>query len=224
AAAPGGVGFRDSAEPLGIRSAWSTPIFSNEGKVIGTFAHYYFEARDPSPRDERMVELLTRAAAVAIERSRAEAALRELNETLEQRVEAETRERLRLWNVSQDLLAITSVDGTCLSVNPAWTAILGWSEADLVGSSMEWLLTPVDRKRALAEFEQLASGHQMLRFESRVRASDGSYRWISWNAAPDGGRIYGMGRDITEHKRAHNALNRAGTELARVSRLTAMSA
>src|SRR5262249_57840914 len=114
AAAPGGVGFRDSAEPLGIRSAWSTPIFSNEGKVLGTFALYYLEARDPSPRDERMVELLTRAAAVAIERSRAEAALRELNQTLEQRVEAETRERLQIWNVSQDLLAIVDLDGKFL--------------------------------------------------------------------------------------------------------------
>src|SRR5215467_49426 len=40
------------------------------------------------------------------ERIRAEKALRELNETLEQRVAAETRERLRVWNVSQDLLLV----------------------------------------------------------------------------------------------------------------------
>jgi GAF domain-containing protein len=53
--------------------------------VLGTFAHYYFEARDPSPRDARLVELMKRAAAVAIERNRAKAALRWLNETLEQR-------------------------------------------------------------------------------------------------------------------------------------------
>lgn len=51
---PKWVKFREFADPLGIRSAWSTPIFSNDGKVLGTFAHYYFEARDPSPRDERM--------------------------------------------------------------------------------------------------------------------------------------------------------------------------
>jgi GAF domain-containing protein len=68
AADPKWVKFQEFAEPLGIRSAWSTPIFSNDGKVLGTFAHYYFEPRDPSPRDKRMVELLTRTAAVAIER------------------------------------------------------------------------------------------------------------------------------------------------------------
>jgi PAS domain S-box-containing protein len=224
AADPRWVRFEEFAAPLGIRAAWSTPIFSSEGKVIGTFAHYYFEARDPSPRDERMVELLTRAAAVAIERSRAEAALRELNETLEHRVQTETRERLQIWNVSQDLLVIAGPDRRCLSVNPAWAAILGWSEADMVGSSFDWLLHPDDRERTLAEFEQLVEGHQTLRFENRLRAKDGSYRWISWNAAPDGGRIYGMGRDVTEHRRAQDALNRAGAELARVSRLTALSA
>src|SRR5262245_5590077 len=62
-------------------------------------------------------------------------ALRELNETLEQRVEAETRERLHIWNVSQDLLLVADLEGKYLSVNPAWTAILGWTEADLLGKT-----------------------------------------------------------------------------------------
>lgn len=96
--------FLEFAEPLGLRSCWSKPILSNEGKVLGTFAHFYSEARDPSPRDERMVELLTHAAAVAIERNQAGAALRERNETLEQPVQAETQEHMQIWNVSQDLL------------------------------------------------------------------------------------------------------------------------
>ena len=216
--------FRGFAEPHGIHSCWSTPILSSDGKVLGTFAHYYFDARGPSHRDERMVELLTRAAAVAIERSRAEAALRELNETLEQRVQAETRERLQIWNVSEDLLVIADLDGTCLSVNPAWTVTLGWSEADLLGKSYEALMHPDDRQRSLAELEQLAKGEKTLRFENRLRAKDGSYRWISWKAAPDGDHIYGMGRDVTETKRAQEALNKAGAELARVSRITALSA
>ncbi len=62
------------------------------------------------------------------EQIEAEKALRELNETLQQRVEAETQERLRIWNVSQDLLVVGDLEGTYLSVNPAWTATLGWSE------------------------------------------------------------------------------------------------
>jgi PAS domain S-box-containing protein len=220
AADPKIVKFREFADPLGIRSAWCTPIFSNEGKVLGTFAHYYFEVRDPSPRDARMVELLTRAAAVAIERNRAEAALRKLNETLEQRVQAETRERLQIWNVSQDLLAIAGLDGKLLSVNPAWTATLGWSEAALLGESSQWLLHPDDRERTRAELDHLAEGHKTLRFENRLRAKDGSYHWISWKAAPDSGRIYSMGRDITEHKRAEAELQQARTALGHRQRVS----
>jgi PAS domain S-box-containing protein len=222
AADPKIVKFQEFAEPLGIRSAWCTPIFSNEGKVLGTFAHYYFEARDPSPRDKRMVELLTRAAAVAIERNRAEAALRKLNETLEQRVQAETRERLQIWNVSQDLLVIAGLDGKYLSVNPAWTATLGWSEADLLGKSSQWLLHPEDQERTGAELDHLAKRHKTLRFENRLRAKDGSYHWISWKGAPDNGRIYSMGRDITEHKRAEDALRELESDFAHMNRVSMM--
>src|SRR5262249_61973302 len=57
-----------------------------------------------------------------------------------------------------------------------------------------------------------------------LRAKDDVYHWISWTAAPDGDRIYSVGRDVTESKRAEDALNKAGAELARVSRLTALSA
>src|SRR5262249_54299325 len=112
------------------------------------------------------------------------------------------------------LLVIAGLDGKCLSVNPAWTATLGWSEEELLGKSYEWLLHPDDRHVSGAEW----------RFENRLRAKDGSYHWISWNAAPDRGRIYSMGRDMTEHRRAQDALNQASAELARVSRLTALSA
>ena len=81
------------------------------------------------------------------EQIEAEKALRELNETLEQRVEAETRERLRIWNVSQDLLMVADLEGIYLSVNPAWTTTLGWSESDLLGKSSQWLLHPDDRTK-----------------------------------------------------------------------------
>ena len=206
AADPKWAKFREFADPLGIRSAWSTPIFSNEGKILGTFAHYYFEVRDPSPRDKRMVQLLSRAAAVAIERGRVEEALRELNETLEQRVQAETWERLQIWSISQDLLVISDLDGTFVSVNPAWTAMLGWSEAALVGKSAQSVVHPDDWETTRTELDHLATGRKTPRFENRLLAKNGSYHWISWNAAADNGRIYGMGRDITDRKRGEEKL------------------
>ena len=60
------------------------------------------------------------------ERRAAEEALRELNLTLEHRVAERTQERDRIWQVSLDMLGVAAADGTWISVNPAWTMVLGW--------------------------------------------------------------------------------------------------
>jgi PAS domain S-box-containing protein len=136
---------------------------------------------------------------------------------LEERVQSETRERLQIWNVSQDLLVVADMAGKYLSVNPAWSVTLGWSESDLLGKSSEWLLHPDDRERTRAEIGHLAMGRKTTRLESRFRHKDGSYRWLSWKSVPDRGRIYAVGRDVTELKDAENKLRETQHELARVA-------
>jgi PAS domain S-box-containing protein len=115
------------------------------------------------------------------------------------------------------VLVITDQGGKYLSVNPAWTATLGWSEADLLGRTSQWFLHRDDWERTRAEMESLAEGQRTQRFESRYRHKDGSFRWLSWKAVPDQDRIYAMGRDITEIKQAEQALDEARRELLRVS-------
>src|SRR5262249_23080728 len=67
----------DVALPHGLRACWSTPIRSPAGKVLGTFAVYYREPRGPDAYDLQLVGVSTHLAALAIERKRAAAALRE---------------------------------------------------------------------------------------------------------------------------------------------------
>jgi PAS domain S-box-containing protein len=85
--------FKALALEHGLRACWSTPIMSGNGEVLGTFAMYYREPREPKPEDLELVELITTSAALMIERKRAEMTLRELNETLEARVLSEIAER-----------------------------------------------------------------------------------------------------------------------------------
>ena len=66
---------RASALSHSLRACWSTPIFSAQGKVIGTIAMYYREPRGPSPRDQENVEQITHLAGVAIERKTTQEAL-----------------------------------------------------------------------------------------------------------------------------------------------------
>jgi len=156
----------------------------------------------------------------AQQQAEAETALRDLNERLEQRVEAEARERAQIWNVSQDLLLVADMEGKFLNVNPAWTASLGWSEADLIGNTSEWLRHPNDREKTRAELTRLAEGRRTLQFENRLRHRDGTYRWLSWTAVPDRGLIYSVARDVTELRKSEQLYHQAQAELAHVTRVT----
>jgi PAS domain S-box-containing protein len=154
----------------------------------------------------------------------AESALRALNESLEYRVAEQAKERDRIWNVSQDLLAVADTSGTLLSVNPAWTAALGWSEGDLLGGTADWLRHPDDMARTHSELARLVGGRKTLLFENRLRHKDGSYRWLSWTAVHDEGRVYAVARDVTDLKNAEDQLRVSRHELAQVSRQTTMGA
>src|SRR5437868_5146347 len=77
AADPLWADFRDLALTHSLRACWSTPIFSSEGKVIGTFAMYYSEPRIPNSREQDTIKHVTHLAGVAIQRRLAERARRE---------------------------------------------------------------------------------------------------------------------------------------------------
>jgi PAS domain S-box-containing protein len=134
------------------------------------------------------------------------AKLAELNATLEHRVRDKTRERDRIWNVSQDLLLVTDTDGVWRTVNPAWSRTLGWSEAELLNKTSRWLEHPEDHAKTMAEVDKLAAGQATVRFENRFRHKNGSYRWLSWTAVLDEDQLYCVARDITAEKAANERL------------------
>jgi PAS domain S-box-containing protein len=80
--------FRDLALAHSLRACWSTPIFSSEGKVIGTFAMYYRKPRSPSPREQDTIKHITYLAGIAVQRKLAEEALRASEQVARGQVEA----------------------------------------------------------------------------------------------------------------------------------------
>ena len=62
--------FRDFAESHGIRSAWSSPIISADGSLLGVFGMYYGDCRTPTPAELSIVDHFVHLAAIAIERHR----------------------------------------------------------------------------------------------------------------------------------------------------------
>jgi PAS domain S-box-containing protein len=153
---------------------------------------------------------------------RALADLARLNATLEERVAQRTRERDRIWALSRDPLLITDQDGRWLSASPAWTALLGWSPAELLGRTASWMAHPDDRPLTLAEVGRLASGPPAARFENRFRARDGGYRWFSWTAVPEGDLLYCVARDVTAEKEAAQRLRQTEEALRQAQKMEAI--
>ena len=148
--------------------------------------------------------------------------LAELNATLAQRVEEKTRERDRIWNVSQDLLVVADSNGVWQTVNPAWTRTLGWSEAELLNRTSEWLEHPDDNGLTQAQVKKLGADGTTVRFESRFRHKDGSYRWLSWTGVSDRDRIYAVARDVTAEKAAAERLRATEEALLQSQKMEAV--
>jgi PAS domain S-box-containing protein len=148
--------------------------------------------------------------------------LAELNATLAQRVEEKTRERDRIWNVSQDLLLVADRNGVWQTVNPAWTRTLGWSEAELLYRTSEWLEHPEDNGITRSQIKRLGAGETTVRFESRFRHKDGSYRWLSWTGVRDQERNYVVARDMTAEKTAAERLRATEEALLQSQKMEAV--
>jgi GAF domain-containing protein len=65
-----------------IRAAQSTPLLSFSGNLLGMISTHLREPHQPAERALRRLDVLARQASGLIERSRAEAALRESNDRL----------------------------------------------------------------------------------------------------------------------------------------------
>src|SRR5262245_759478 len=56
------------ADQFHYRACWSFPLLAASGKTLGSFALYYPERREATPRDLELVSLLSRTAASIISR------------------------------------------------------------------------------------------------------------------------------------------------------------
>ncbi len=76
-------GGRELARTFNLVACWSQPIFSPQQQVLGTFALYPSEPRGPDPMEQQLIESAAHLAGIAIERHRAETALRNAKEAAE---------------------------------------------------------------------------------------------------------------------------------------------
>nr|WP_240456461.1 PAS domain S-box protein [Sphingomonas yabuuchiae] len=155
------------------------------------------------------------------ERKRAEQALQRMNETLEDEVAERTAERDRMWDTSPELMLVIDFHGVVRRVNPAWTSLLGYDQAELVGRHVNEFVVSEDHDDTVYAYELAANGGKPV-VQNRYRHKDGSIRWISWNAAPAGDMTYATGRDVTAQKEQALALAQAEEQLRQAQKIEAV--
>jgi PAS domain S-box-containing protein len=131
----------------------------------------------------------------------------------------------RLFTLSSDLITVAGFDGFWKRVNPAFETRLGYSEREALARPYLEFIHPDDRERSEAESLRLLGG-ETVAFENRVVCKDGSYRWVEWKATPvlEEGTLYGVGRDVTERRRAEIGLRRLADEQAALRRVATLVA
>ena len=181
---------RAAALRHGLRASWSNPILSSDGKVLGTFCIYERETRSPSAHDLGLIEKATDLARVAIERDRAEAALRTSEEKYRDLIDA-----------SPDAICVLDADGKCVLVNPAGVKLAGRPEDELIGSSIADTYLSEERHLLANRLEKLKA-EGSFRFERKFLRENGEVIPVEVSLSTLRGRYYqAIIRDISQRKR-----------------------
>jgi formate hydrogenlyase transcriptional activator len=202
---PKWVKFKDSAVAAGLRAAWSSPILSHDGKVLGTFGMYYREVRNPGTDEIQLIDYASRIAGIAIEQNRAEQKLRQ-----------DERELRQLIDFLPQHVLVLDTDGFLLQANQMLLDYNGHTLEEMQGPGTDERhqrdLHPDDLERARSERRCGLTSGVPFEIEKRMRGKDGRYRWFLFRYNPllnEHGRVarwFATATDIDDRKRAEDRM------------------
>ena len=182
--------YKVSALAHGLKACWSTPVLGSHGEVLGTFAVYYREQREPRLEELHDIDRMLPITGIAIESARLVGRLRERN---------------RFFELSLEIFCILDPRSErIVQFNPSLPRVTGYSTEELMSMNYRDFLRPDDGPDAPDPLPGPASpGPQVHEFVTRCLCRDGSRHWLEWVsfAAPDG-MLYAVARDITERRQA----------------------
>jgi PAS domain S-box-containing protein len=118
-----------------------------------------------------------------------------------------------LINNSADIMGIVDVDTLNIEeINPAFTTLSGFSEAEVRDKSLLLFLDPEDQTRARALKD---SCKEQLAFEMGIRCKNGSVRWLAWQVVLKENKWFVNARDLTRQKAADEQIRELSAALQR---------
>jgi formate hydrogenlyase transcriptional activator len=212
--------YREIALRSGIRAAWSEPVISKSGEVLGTFAIYYSEPKTPSASDLQLIEDASHIVLVASELERSRALLRTAFDELKtSKAQLET-----ILNTMPTVAWRGEPDGSIHYFNRRWHEYSGLSAEESHGWGWTRIIHPEDRQAALDKWRlQILPSRKAAEVVARLRRFDGEYHWFIVRVEPfldESGNVihwYGAETDIEDLKRAQAKLEQDEQELRRMT-------
>lgn len=195
-------GCRDLARRCGLLACSAAPVRDADGAVIASFALYRRTVADRSSADLDTIAGFANLVSIAIERIRA----------MESRQESEERFRQLAENIQEVFWMSDPHTTRILYISPAYETIWGRPAAGLLADPMQWFDAIVDADRPAVQRALMLKAPGQYSAEYRIQRPDGTVRWIADRSFPvrdDAGTIYrivGTARDVTDRKRAEDAL------------------
>ncbi|HEY4284464.1 MAG TPA: PAS domain S-box protein [Chthoniobacterales bacterium] len=210
--------YRELAKICGLSACWSTPILSPQGEVLGSFAMYRQEKRGPRPEENRLTEIATHIAGIAIDRQRQQEILRERDARIS--LAAESAD-LAFWVLYPD-------------ETPAWMSEQGRrmygfdSNLPLTCDTILSRVHPDERTKVRADYDRSCALHGVFESEHRLLLPHGRTRWVIMRGRclkDEHGNLLetiGLTLDVSAQKQANMQLQLQREEMAHRNRVSLM--
>ena len=202
------------AVPHNLRACWSTPIFDEERRVLGTFAIYYRKPGSPDAFHLRLIEIATHIASISISRNRDEEILRR------------SEQRLGLiFDTVNDVIFLLEVQPEdryrFVSVNHAFLAATGLNAGQIIGKYVEEVIPPDSHKLVFTKYKTAIQEKRTVQWEEvSIYPSGKKTAIVKVNPVFDERgvctNLVGAVHDITEFREAEEAVRKSQEELEHI--------